>query len=133
MSQKLSPDAEAIRQKIKATVLEMNDHGSSTRTKEELSILGTTESDITYGGTLLRRQVSDLVGKMNIAEDYILTVTHFLKPTTITRPSKRYVIALSDKVTITPGGKLEEGSYTIRQDEFDISPGASVVFVTLKV
>ncbi|QRD90593.1 hypothetical protein F9C07_2159023 [Aspergillus flavus] len=132
MSQKLSPDAEAIRQKIKAIILEINNHENSTRTKEELSILGTTESDITYGGTLLRRRVSDLVGKMNIAEDYILTVTHFLKPTTI-RPSKRYVIALSDEVIITPGGKLEEGSYTLMQDEFDISPGASVVFVTLKV
>lgn len=68
MSQKLSPDAEAIRQKIKAIILEINNHENSTRTKEELSILGTTESDITYGGTLLRRRVSDLVGKMNIAE-----------------------------------------------------------------
>lgn len=55
---------------------------------------------------------------------------HFSKDTKLENAQKEgYLIILSNNITITPGGVLEEGSYIYIVNEPVLSAGATVIFI----
>lgn len=61
-----------------------------------------------------------------------ITVTKFLKPTVILKKVTRYVVVLSEKAVLNPGGEICYGHYTITRDEIEIDPDAIIIFITPK-
>lgn len=55
-------------------------------------------------------------------------VTHFLKPTVIPYQSRMYLITLSNHPIV--GSELEEGYYTLVERKLELSPDATVIFLT---
>lgn len=69
-------------------------------------------------------------------------MTKFLKPTVVLNPKihlngvprkvTRYLIVLSEKALLNPGGELCYGHYTVTSEEVEVDPGAIIIFITPK-
>ncbi|GIK05806.1 hypothetical protein Aspvir_009919 [Aspergillus viridinutans] len=127
MGDQLSDPAKSILEEISAIVADIDNDPEGEKKR---AILSKTDSEVVYGTRLLVRKVSDLRHQMDFPANSTIAVTKFLKPTVILKKVTRYLIILSEKACLNPGGEICYGNYTITHDEIEVDPGAIIIFIT---
>ncbi|KAJ5776725.1 uncharacterized protein N7511_001736 [Penicillium nucicola] len=121
--------AEDLRREIKSMIPE------ACAIKEDQLQFATVSSEDSEGnkeyvGELLGKKVSALVQQLPIGAGWGWTLVYFRKSRGVMNVLKdMYLIPLSGGATITPGGSLEEGTYTHIKDEPVLSSDTAVIFI----
>ncbi|OJJ66311.1 hypothetical protein ASPBRDRAFT_424913 [Aspergillus brasiliensis CBS 101740] len=133
MSHQLCDSAKSTLEEISAIIASIDNNPAS---EEQKAILSRTDGEVVYGTRLLVRKVSDLMRQMSFPQNSTITVTKFLKPSVILneeiRKVTRYLIVLSEKALLNPGGEICYGHYIITHEEVEVDPGAIIIFITPK-
>ncbi|KAJ5302293.1 hypothetical protein N7508_007156 [Penicillium antarcticum] len=133
---KLPTAAESIRKSIKELIPETATSPSHLVEDQGSISHETKNGNKTYRGELLAEKVSLLTeqlriaGNLQIGRDWRWHLVHFSEDTKLENARKSgYLVILSNNITLTPGGILEERFYTYITNEPVLSAGATVIFI----
>ncbi|KAJ5288051.1 hypothetical protein N7478_003737 [Penicillium angulare] len=99
-----------------ATLLEEDDNGTKT-----------------YGGDRLAGQIHQLISKMEIGTGWKWRLIYWSKRLELLNDRKQgYLLPLSEKILISPGGTLYAGFYVYLTNEPILSSGAAAILIVPK-
>ncbi|PYH98828.1 hypothetical protein BO71DRAFT_370605 [Aspergillus ellipticus CBS 707.79] len=131
--QKLSQAAEDVRQEIVDMIPE-----TTTLTDQPTNISATLlEEDEngtkTYGGDLLARKIYELISNMDIGTGWKWRLLYWSKRLELLNDRKQgYLLPLSEKIIMSPGGALLAGFYAHITNEPILSSGAAAILIVPK-
>ncbi|KAJ5084775.1 hypothetical protein NUU61_009354 [Penicillium alfredii] len=128
---KLPPAAEDVRKEIKGIIPETS---TSSHQAAEIEPKIRKDGNKTYLGDWLANKISFLKKEMHIGDaigdGWGWHLVYFSNSTELQNDRKQgFLVPLSEEITLTPGGVLQEGFYMNITTEPVVSSGATAIFI----